>query len=60
MFKSSGCGKAFTATSRRKQLLSGSEAEIFGLFMDFDADQQLLGNEGQKEPRFSDVLMMYV
>jgi hypothetical protein len=28
--------------------------------MDFDADQPLLGNDREKEPRFSDVSMMYV
>jgi hypothetical protein len=50
----------FTPIFNRKQLLTGSEAAIFGLLMGSDADQQPLGNDNQKEPRFSDISMMCV
>jgi hypothetical protein len=33
---------------------------IFGVIMDFDADELLLGNDRQKEPPFSGVSMMRV
>jgi hypothetical protein len=55
-----GVRKGFTATSGHKQLLPGSEAAIFGLLMDFDVDQQLLGNDRENERRFSDLSVMYV
>jgi hypothetical protein len=51
--------KGLCHTSSHKQPLIGSEAGLFGLLLDFDADQQLSGDDGQKEARFSDVSTMY-
>jgi hypothetical protein len=47
-----GASKSLSCTSRHKQLLTGSEAAIFGLLMNFDADQQLSGNDCQTSCRF--------
>jgi hypothetical protein len=50
MLQIGGVEKASPPTSGHKQLLTGSEASIFGLLIDFDVDQQLLGNDRQKGP----------
>jgi hypothetical protein len=47
-----GLSKRLSLTSCHIQLLTGSEAAIFGLLMNFDADQQLSGNDCQKSCRF--------
>jgi hypothetical protein len=55
-----GVEKSVPPTSGHKQLLAGSEPGMFGLLMDLEDDQQLSGNDSQKEPRFLDVSMMWV
>jgi hypothetical protein len=56
----SGRRKVLTPASGHKQPITGSKTAMFGLLMDFDADQQLLGNDPKKEPPFSGVSRMYV
>jgi hypothetical protein len=42
------------------QLLTGSETVIFGLLVDSEIDQRLLGSDRQKKPVFLDVSILYV
>jgi hypothetical protein len=48
------------ATSGHNQLLTGSDTATCRLFMDFDADEQLLWKDRERKRLFSKVSMIYV